>query len=179
MSLTKGAIARRTPGGRGDGKKATKAEKEQRIQRAMVMIIQGCAKSEIKKAFRDTWGLGWYQIERYMSYARARLAEEDGLGPDFSIEDMRIQHYSMAMAIARADSGATDRDQLAALKLAGSMYGIGTTNKVAPTTPDGQTPYVQASLEALRTMTVEELKLMSEVGRRRDAILARRNAGSH
>ena len=178
MSSTNGAIARHTPGGRGDGKKATKAEKEQRIQRAMVMIIQGCAKSEIKKAFRDTRGLGWYQIERYMSYARARLAEEDGLGPDFTLEDMRVQHYCIAMQVV-SNVDAPARDRLAALKLAGAMYGIGMANKVAPTTPDGQTPYVQASLEALRTMTVAELKLMAEVGVRRDAILARRNAGSH
>jgi hypothetical protein len=160
MSSTNGAIARHTPGGRGDGKKATKAEKEQRIQRAMVMIIQGCAKSEIKKAFRDTRGLGWYQIERYMSYARARLAEEDGLGPDFTLEDMRVQHYCIAMQVV-SNVDAPARDRLAALKLAGAMYGIGTASKVAPTTPDGQTPYVQASLEALRTMTVEELKRSS------------------
>ena len=70
MQSRNGAIARRTPEGRGNGKKATKAEKEQRIQRAMMLIVQGCPKSEIKKAFRDAWGLGWYQIERYISYAR-------------------------------------------------------------------------------------------------------------
>ena len=81
MSSRNGTIARRTSEGHGDGKRATRAEKEQRTVLAMTMIIQGYAKSEIKSTFRTKWSVGGYQTERYLRLARARLAEEDGLGP--------------------------------------------------------------------------------------------------
>ena len=105
MQSRNGAIARRTSKGHGEGKRATRAEKEQRIVLAMTMIIQGYAKSEIKSTFRTKWGVGGYQTERYLRLARERLAAETGLSDDFTLNDMKVQHYAMAMKVAHADSG--------------------------------------------------------------------------
>ena len=177
MQSRNGAIARRTPEGRGNGKKATKAEKEQRIQRAMMLIVQGCPKSEIKKAFRDAWGLGWYQIERYISYARERLAEETGLTDEFTLDDMKRQHYAMAIRIAREDSGYEAKDRLAALKHAGAIYGVLAPKKIAPTTPYGTQPYELkvAAETALRGLSVEELRILKKVKQRMTAIIENGN----
>jgi len=173
MQSRNDAIASRTPEGLGNGKKATKAEKEQRIQRAMVMIAQGCPKSEIKKAFRDAWGLGWYQIERYISYALARLAEETGLTVEFTLDDLKRQHYTMAMRIARADSGEETKDRIVALKHAGAIYEVLAPRKEAPTTPEGTKPHELkiAAEEAVRDLSVEELRILKMVGKRMTAII--------
>jgi hypothetical protein len=157
-------------------KRATDAEKEERIVQTMKLVIMGYSTADVKQWFREEHGISWGHALRYLRIARERLAAETGLSDDFTLNDMKVQHYAMAMKVAHADSGEDAKDRLAALKHAGSIYGVQAPQKIAPTSPDGQTPYIQASLEALRTMTVDELRLMSEVGRRRDAILAR---GSH
>ena len=176
MRSTNGLNGTRTSEGHGDGKRATRAEKEQRIVLAMTMIIQGYTKSDIKGTFRTKWGVGGYQTERYLRLARERLAEEDGLGPDFTLEDMRVQHYAMAMAIARSDSGASTRDRIAALKLAGSMYGIGSHHQTAPTDPAGHSR--DFAREAVKDLSVEELRVLRKVRDRIRDLAAGRSTGN-
>ena len=96
-------------------KRATFAEMEQRILTTMRMVILGLDTIDIKMYFRVELGIQWHQALRYLRLARARLAEETGLTEEFTIDDMKRQHYAMAMRAARKSPEAKDR--LEALKL--------------------------------------------------------------
>ncbi len=175
MRSTNGLNGTRTSEGHGEGKRATRAEKEQRIVLAMTMIIQGFAKSEIKSTFRTKWGVGGYQTERYLRLARERLAADTGLSDDFTLNDMKVQHYAVAMSIVR--NSEEDKDRLAALKHAGSIYGVQAPMKIAPTTPDGKLPY-SATKEALRELSVPELEILQKVRERVNTITAARGSSA-
>jgi len=59
------------------------------------------------------------------------------------------------------------------------MYGIGTPNKIAPTTSAGKKLPFSASKEALRECSVEELEILQKVRDRANAITQKRKSGSN
>jgi len=150
-------------------KRATDAEKEERILETMKLVIKGCSTSDIKRWFREEHGISWGHALRYLRIARERLAADTGLSDDFTLNDMKVQHYAMAMKVAHADSGEDAKDRLAALKHAGSIYGVQTPTKIAPTTPDGKQSYSPVK-EALRQLSVPELEVLQKVRDRIDAM---------
>ncbi len=143
-------------------KRATIAEKEERVLQTMKLVVEGRSTSEIKQWFRDELDLQFNQALRYLRLARERLAEENGLGDDFTLQDMKVQHYEMAMAVARDKEGEETKDRLAALKHAGSIYGVQAPRKIAQTTPDGKSTYNTAR-EAVKDLSVEELHVLKKV----------------
>ena len=153
-------------------KRATGAEKEERIAQTMRLVIIGNSTADVKQWFRDTLEIQWCQALRYLRLARARLAAETGLSDEFTLDDMKRQHYTMAMRIAREDSGEEAKDRLAALKHAGAIYGVVAPKKIAPTTPDGTQPYEanKVAETALRGLSVEELRILKKVKERMTAI---------
>lgn len=152
-------------------KRATAAEKEARVVQAMKLVIEGNSTSQIKQWFRDELDIQFNQALRYLRLARERLAEDDGLGPDFTLEDMRVQHYAIAMNVVATSTD--NRERLAALKLAGAMYGLDAPIKVAPTNPAGDKPYA-LEVEKLKKLPVEDLRALDAI-RKRFAGLAQGN----
>ena len=69
----------------------------------------------------------------------------------------------------RLPRGPADIPQLAALKHAGSIYGVQTPTKIAPTTPDGKQSYSPIK-EALRLLSVPELEVLQKVRERVEAM---------
>ena len=122
-------------------KRATIAEKEERILQTMKLVVQGSSTSEIKQWFRVELDIQFNQALRYLRLARERLAEDTGLTEEFTLDDMKVQHYAIAMRKFRESKEA--KDQLAALKHAGAIYGVTAHATVAPTTPDGKQSYQQ------------------------------------
>ena len=139
-------------------KRATSADKEERILETMKLVIKGCSTSDVKRWFREEHGISWGHALRYLRLARERLAAETGLSDDFTLNDMKIQHYAIAMREVR--TGATSRDRLAALKHAGAIYGVNAPTRIdtrvsgplPPRTlaPDEMRSQVMASLAAFR-----------------------------
>ena len=80
-------------------KRATSAEKEERVLETMKLVIKGCSTSDVKRWFREEHGISWGHALRYLRIARERLAAETGLTDDFTLNDMKIQHYAIAMRI--------------------------------------------------------------------------------
>ena len=114
-------------------KRATEAEKEERILETMMLAVQGETTAGIKEFFRTVHDISWSHALRYLRIARDRLRDENGLTDEFTLEDMKVQHYAIAMRKVRECE--EDKDQLAALKHAGSIYSVQTPTKIAPTTP--------------------------------------------
>jgi len=110
-------------------KRATDAEKEERILETMKLVIKGCSTSDIKRWFREEHGISWGHALRYLRIARERLAADTGLSDDFTLNDMKVQHYAMAMTIAQ-DASELTRDRLAALKHAGAIYGVNAPTRI-------------------------------------------------
>ena len=148
-------------------KRATEAEKEERTLETMVLVVQGETTAGIKEFFRTVHDISWSHALRYLRIARDRLRDENGLTDEFTLEDMKVQHYAIAMRKFRECED--DKDQLAALKHAGSIYGVQTPTKIAPTTPDGKQSYSPVK-EALRLLSVPELEVLQKVRDRIDAM---------
>ena len=110
-------------------KRATSAEKEDRILETMKLVIKGCSTSDVKKWFREEHDISWGHALRYLRFAREKLAAETGLSDDFTLNDMKVQHYAIAMRIVR-DADASTRDRLAALKHAGAIYGVNAPTRI-------------------------------------------------
>ena len=89
----------------------------------------------------------------------------DGLGDDCTLEDLKVQHYCMAMKIASNRKVAT-RDRLASLIHAGDIYGVKAPRATAPTQPvvEKPKPYNNNVREiALKELSIEELRVMKKL----------------
>ena len=147
-------------------KHATVAEVEDRVMQTMMLVVQGETTAGIKEFFRTVHDISWSHALRYLRIARDRLRDENGLTDEFTLEDMEVQHYAISMRKFRECED--DKDQLAALKHAGSIYGVQAPTKIAPTTPDGKHSYSPVK-EALRLLSVPELEVLQKVRDRIDS----------
>jgi hypothetical protein len=159
--------------------RATEAEVEDRVLATMKLVIEGKSTTDIKSHFRREHEIQWCHALRYLRLARERLREETGLTDEFTIQDMRVQHYAAAMNKFRTYT--EPKDQMVALKHAGAIYGVAAPTKVAPTTPDGDKSYQSAEMTkaALRLCTVEELEVLAKVRERIKTMTQQRKSGSN
>jgi hypothetical protein len=149
---------KRTSELRVERKRATSEEKEERTVKAMEMVIQGKSTTDVKRWFREELGIQFNQSLRYLRFARERLAAEHGLGPDYSLADMKSEHYAIAMKIVATSTD--PRARIAALKHAGSIYGVEEARKIearvvdmpATLPPDEMKAQVLAALARLRSV---------------------------
>jgi len=146
-------------------KRATAIEVEERIVLAQWMIVRGDSTAEIKRTFLGRFDIARTQTLRYLRAARERLRDENGLSEDFTLDDMKAQHYAMAMKIAK-DPAEETKDRLAALKHAGNIYGVCAPKKIAQTNAAGDDPSGSLAIEALRELTLEELLILQKAKNR-------------
>ncbi len=141
----------------------------------MKLVVEGKREGQIKDELCGAYGIGGWQAGRYLRLARDRLAEEHRLGPDFDMDAFRALHYAHAMSIFQESKD--DKARVQALKHAGSIYGVQAPTKIAPTTPDGKSTYNTAR-EAVKDMSVEELRVLRKVRDRIRDLAAGRSPGN-
>ena len=145
----------------------------------MKLVVADKREGQIKDELCGAYGIGGWQSGRYLHLARDRLAEEHGLGPDFDMDALRARHYAHAMSIFKESKD--DKARVQALRHAGSIYGVGTPNRVAPNTPEVAKPneLKVAAEEAVRDLSTEELRILKKVGQRMTAIVHEGKPGSN
>lgn len=100
-------------------KRASKEEKEQRIQYVMTLVKAGFDKCEIKRRCRKKYDITWKQAERYLSIARERLRAEI----EQDKPELQASSYGYYMDMAR-NKRMPPRCRLEARKAADRLLGL-------------------------------------------------------
>ena len=162
----------KTAAGKANPKKhATVAEVEDRVIETMTMVIKGRSTADVKRFLCGKYNIVWQTALRYLRVARERLREENGLIEEFTLDDMKAQHYAIFMDIVQ--NSEKDQDRIAALRRAGAIYGVEAARNVTPTTQEVDKPHdLKVTAEtALRDLSVDELRILKKVRKRMTAIL--------
>ncbi len=124
------------------------------------MLLDGRRKHEIKRFFRTQYGVGGRQVETYLLLARKRIAEVN----TEDLDQMRAEFYARYMEIYRTSEN--DGTKLAALRAAGSLFGVDAPQKVAQTTTDGK----DTRRAAVEGLSVEQLRTLRDVRKHMEKI---------
>jgi hypothetical protein len=98
---------------------STNKEMEVRIEYCCHMLTEGRRKSEIKRFFKNNYGIGFRQVERYLRQARDRMIEESGKGKG----ELVSEAYGFYMSIIQS-TDATITEKLAARRQADDLLGL-------------------------------------------------------
>lgn len=133
-------------------KKPTEEEEQEREDFAFELLSRCFHKSQIKKQFIARYDVTARTVEKYLSRARDRMTIEATQSRD----DLRAESLSFYYTILR-NNEATPREKISARERIDRLFGLDMPVKIAPTTPDGEKPYVGLSDEELNRRILEEL----------------------
>ncbi len=105
--------------------RATQAELEQRVEYTAMMLIDGRRKAEIKRFFKNQYGLSSRQIERYLRLARNRLVEET----EKTRRELISESWGFYMRILH-DPNATLNEKMQARSKADDLMGLQAPRRV-------------------------------------------------
>ena len=105
--------------------RATQAEMESRVEYTAMMLIDGRRKSEIKRFFKENYGLSARQVERYLRLARNRLVEET----EKTRRELISESFGFYMRILH-DPSATINEKLHARGKADDLMGLQAPKRV-------------------------------------------------
>ena len=152
---TTGGTPRRPkrPGPGNPGKRCTVEEHTEHIVGTAKLIAKRLHKYEIKRFLKSKYDLGSRQAEEYIAKGRAwLLAQANRPREDFVAE--AITFYESIIRDPEVDLRHKEDAQLALRE----MLGLDMPFKIAPTTPDGGSPYVPKKV--LAEMSDDELAVL-------------------
>lgn len=147
-------------------KRATREELRARVYQALKLTIDGLSKSDIKRAFKKQYGVGSYQVERYLRLARG-LAIKNAKK---SHEELVAESYATYRGIL-ADKGATNKEKIAAQRSIDRLFGLPKPFKVAPVMPDGKSPF-RLAVDTLSSDQLESLVAAMQAAEQHSALVA-------
>ena len=99
--------------------RATAAELEARVEYTAMMLIDGRRKSEVKRFFKDNYGLSGRQAERYLRLARDRLVQET----EKTRRELIAESFGFYMRVLHNPDASTG-EQLSARQKADELMGL-------------------------------------------------------
>lgn len=138
--------------------RATDKEAEVRIEYTCQMLAEGRRKSEIKRFFKNNYGIGYRQVERYIRQARDRLIEESGKAKTEHVADA----YQFYMGILQSND-ASITEKLVARRQADDLLGLQAPKRVVEAHVDAN-DMMELWVDQLTTEQLKAIDTAASVG---------------
>jgi hypothetical protein len=132
--------------------KATNKQVNERVAAVAQMLVKKLHKHEIKKYLKATYGVGARQAEEYVTRARDYLIERSNRPREL----WTAEALGLLEAIIR-DPNSEPSSKLQANRDLCVLLGLAAPTKIAPTTPDGESPYQPLDVSKLTDAELEIL----------------------
>lgn len=134
--------------------KSSKATVLKRIQEVSRLILAGGEFPDVRQyAAEQDWKVSDRQLHRYMSVSHKRMAK----AAKRNTEELVGRHLMQRRALYARCIKANDlRTALAVLNDEANLQGLYPPKKIAPTTPDGEQPYVMQTQATVTLVSLQE-----------------------